>query len=372
MLKKNKTYILQAFLFLTTIITTTLSGAELSLNGSFLYGDNRFGLDEFFQGFHYTIPFLGFLTVHEFGHYITARIYQIKVSLPYYIPFWFGPLGPSFGSMGAVIKIQGLIKSRKEFFDIGIAGPLAGFVIALISLYYGFTHLPPPEHIFSIHPEYEQYGLNYAAHVYQDSSGGLSIGKSIIYIFFEKYVGDPSRIPNVHEVIHYPYIFAGYLALLFTALNLLPIGQLDGGHILYGLLGGKRHRMISTALFVAFIYYAGTGLFSPDDPVDYLVRWMPLYLLYLYFAFYSLSSQVINRLMLAVIVMATQFMIASFFPELKGYIGWLLFGFLIGRVLGVFHPPALHDQPLDTKRKILGWLAFIIFIICFSPQPFNV
>lgn len=370
--KKNKAYILQASLFIITVITTTLSGAELMYAGSFVFGENRLGFDDFLHGFYYTIPFLGFLTVHEFGHYITARIYRIKVTLPYYIPFWFGFLGmPSFGSMGALIRITGLIRSRKEFFDIGIAGPLAGFVIAIGALYYGFTHLPPAEHIFLIHPEYQTYGLNYAAHVYNDTIGGFAIGKSLIFIFFERFVAsDPALVPNVHEVIHYPWIFAGYLALLFTSLNLLPIGQLDGGHILYGLVGARKHRIISASLFVTFIFYAGTGLVTPNDPIDDLLIYLPLYALYLYYAFYSITNDKKNRLLLAVSVLAAQFVLAFLFPTLEGYPGWLFFAFIVGRALGVYHPPAIHDQPLDLKRKILGWLTLIIFIICFSPQPF--
>ena len=104
----------------------------------------------------------------------------------------------------------------------------------MVILFYGFTHLPEPEYIFQIHPEYEQYGLRYADYVYenqQESIIDITIGKNLLFLFFENFVADPARVPNPHEIMHYPFIFAGFLSLVFTFLNLLPIGQLDGGHV---------------------------------------------------------------------------------------------------------------------------------------------
>jgi len=122
---------------------------------------------DFTAGFAFSIPFLSFLTLHEFGHYFVARYNKIKTTLPYYLPFWLGFLpAPSIGSFGAVIQIKQQIQSRRQYFDIGIAGPIAGFVAGLIILFYGFTHLPPAEYIFEIHPEYQQYGLDYAEYTY--------------------------------------------------------------------------------------------------------------------------------------------------------------------------------------------------------------
>ena len=110
----------------------------------------------------------------SFGHYITARIYRVKVTLPFYIPLWLGIIS-TIGTMGAFIQIKQPLVSRKQFFDIGIAGPLAGFVVAIGVLWYGFTHLPSPEYVFEIHPEYkteypiefEKYGYNYAEYAYK-------------------------------------------------------------------------------------------------------------------------------------------------------------------------------------------------------------
>src|SRR6185436_15295388 len=120
-----------------------------------------------------------------------------------------------------------------QIFDIGIAGPLAGFVVAFAILWYGFATLPPPEYIFQFHPSYEQYGLDYANFVYRpefmpEGTVDLVMGKNLLFMFFEKFVADPTRVPNPHEIMHYPYLLAGFWALVFTGINLLPIGQLDG------------------------------------------------------------------------------------------------------------------------------------------------
>lgn len=370
--KLKKRYIIQGALFIITIITTTLSGAELMFGKSIFFSEeHRLTFQHFFGGFHYSIPFLAFLTFHEFGHYIAARLYHIKVSLPYYIPMWLGPLTFNIGSMGAVIRLEGLTKSRKEFFDIGIAGPLAGFVVALGVLFYGFSHLPPPEHIYSIHPDFEQYGLDYPEYVYSDTSTiSLTIGTNLIFEFMKKYVApSPELVPPPQEIMHYPYLLAGYLALFFTALNLIPIGQLDGGHILYGLFGIDKSRKISAIVFVALVFYAGLGIVSPHESSEDLMLKIPFYLLFLYYAFYNIFKDLNNKIILVLGVFAIQYVITWLFPGTTGYSGWLLIAFIIGRFLGVYHPQAPIDEPLDLKRKILGWLAFIIFILCFSPTP---
>jgi len=370
---KTRSILKHILLFIVTFATTTLAGAEWQFS-RFLFSSNPLTWEYFVKGMAFSIPLLGFLTVHEFGHYFTARWHKVKVSLPYYIPLWLGFLGlPTIGTAGAVIRIRDFVESRKKYFDIGIAGPLAGFVIALGILAYGFTHLPPAEFIFEIHPEYEEYGLDYAKYVYEDNPMAFQVGSSLLFDFFKEYVAtQPERIPNPHEIIHYPWIFAGYLALFFTALNLIPIGQLDGGHVLYGLLGSRLHRMISPTLFVIFIFYAGLGMNNPYEPTDDLLFSIPIYVGFLYLVFSRLTSSLQTNLLVALSVFSAQFVIATFAPDIQGYPGWLLFGFLIGRVLGIYHPPVMLDNPLSPGRKVLGWLALIIFVLCFSPAPFIV
>jgi len=373
-----KKYGIQIFLFIITIITTTLAGSEWTTGRYLFINGYSFGLnpdiniDLILGGLYYSIPFLGILTVHEFGHFFTAKYYRVRVTLPYYIPFWIG-IPFSLGTMGAFIRIKDRLRSRKELFDIGLAGPLAGFVVALGVIWYGFTHLPPPEHIFTIHPEYAQFGLDYANYVYRSIEGSVSLGDNLLFMFFEKYVvTDPSLIPNEYEMMHYPFLFAGYMALFFTALNLMPIGQLDGGHILYGLVGDKYHGIISPVIFTGFVFYAGLGLITPASSESVLLIGLPLYIVFLLLTFSGVVLKTLNVVLLSVGVFALQFGTSFFFPDITGYTGWLLFAFLLGKVLGVYHPPAIQDKSLNLTRKILGWLSFVIFILCFSPKPFIV
>jgi len=376
-----KIYIKHLLLFGITLVTTTLAGAQwMNLQvfdfqswGELWRGNFTFHADNFWKAHHYSLPFLFILTVHEFGHYFTARYYKLKVTLPFYMPLWLGNTGITIGTLGAYIRIKSPFPSRKSYFDVGIAGPLAGFVAALGVLFYGFTHLPPPEFIFTIHPEYQQYGLDYAHHVYQSlpPNTGLMMGTNLVFEFFKTYIADPERLPNPYEIMHYPYLMAGYWALFFTALNLIPIGQLDGGHILYGLIGAKKHRKVTFVLFLGFMTYSGLGLFSPQDDWEWL-KWSPVYVWFLYVCFLKAVPHWKWSVLIAVSIFGIQFGISWLFPDAIGFQGWLIFGLILGRFLGIYHPVAPLEVPLDRKRQILGWLALIIFILCFTPFPVRV
>lgn len=372
---ETKTILKHLGLFLLTLLTTTLAGAEWQYGRDFIYSENPLGWSEFLDGFYYSVPFLFILTVHEFGHYFTAKKYKLDVTLPYYIPFWlsFLTVFMTIGTMGAIIRIKTAIESRKIFFDVGIAGPLAGFIAAFGVLWYAFTHLPAREHIFVIHPEYAQYGLDYAKYVYKENSGNISLGTNLLFEFFKNYVAsDSSLVPNNYEIVHYPLFLAGYLALFFTALNMLPIGQLDGGHVIYGLFGPKWHRRISLTFFTGFIFYAGLGLFSPYDDGEALLMYAPLYLFYLFFVFRNAFERKSTAWLAGATIFTVQFAAAAVFPDIKGYAGWLLFAFLLSRVLGIFHPITPENEDLSAGRKILGWLSIVIFLLCFTPQPFMI
>ena len=379
----RKTYLLQASLFLLTFFTPTAAGAEWVTGRSLLdpeQGLARPGLSwsDFWSGLHYSVPFLTILTVHEFGHYFVARANRVRVTLPYYLPLWFG-IGQTFGTLGAFIRIQEYIRSRKKYFDIGLAGPLAGFVVALGVLWYGFTHLPPLEYVFSIHPEYRQYGAAYGDYAYAKMPPGvlMTFGDNLLFWFFKTYVADPARMPHPYEIIHYPYLLAGYFSLFFTALNLIPIGQLDGGHVLYGLIGRRAFNVVAPVLFVSFTFYSGIGLFRPSDfalanDTLFLEQLGKLfvYVFVLYLSFLRLNHSRMTALMTALGVVAGQFLLSIMRPEWEGYPGFLLFIFVLGRFLGIYHPATEENEPLDTRRKVLGWLALLIFVLCFSPKPF--
>jgi len=381
----TRTLILQIFLFVATVITTSLSGAEWMFGRPFdlpfFKIANPLGWPHFWQGFWFSIPFLGILTVHEFGHYFMAKYHKVRVTLPFYIPLWLG-FGQTIGTMGAFIRIKELIRSRQKYFDIGIAGPLAGFVVALGVLWYGFANLPTLDYIFKIHPEYQKYGLGFARVVYANQGTGSNIllGDNLLFSFFKNYIADPTRLPPPQEMMHYPLLLAGYLALFFTSLNLIPIGQLDGGHVLYGLIGTKNHRIVAPILFFIFMTYAGLGSYRPEEfeIADDRLFWqqigsLGIYILFLQICFSRVAADnPITGWMLALLSVVIQFGISFFFPTWEGYSGFLVFGFLIGRVLGVYHPPTDDVAPLNRTRQILGWLALLIFVLCFSPKPFIV
>ena len=163
-------------------------------------------------------------------------------------------------------------------------------------------------------------------------------------------------------------IGSGFLALVFTSLNLLPIGQLDGGHVLYGLVGYKRHKTIASVVYLLLLFYAGLGLLTPAMPLEDLVLYIGLYVFFLYLCLQGLRIDRRTTIMLACLVFALQFLMSYLFPTLIGYPGWLLFSFFIGR-MGIAHPPSLIEMPLNLTRKILGWIALIIFLASFTPAP---
>lgn len=372
MRSEHKQYLIQGALFITTFITTTLCGAEWVYGRSILMDD--YSWKDFLSGMEFSVPFLLILTVHEFGHYFTAMYHKVKATLPYYLPLPPGFIMPSIGTLGAVIRIKDRVRSNVQHFDIGLAGPLAGFIVALIILIYGFLTLPPADYVFSFHPEYKEFGLQYADHVYtpeymeKHKALDMQFGSNLLFELLKLLVDDPARIPNPHELMHYPLLMAGFIALFFTSMNLLPIGQLDGGHVTYGLFGYKGHKQIATAFFVLLLFYSGLGMVTPYDK-DSLMWSVPLTVGFYYVCMGALQVSTTNRIMYALILFAVQFMLAWIFPTLTGYSGWLLFGFVVSRFIGIQHPPSEIEVPLDSTRVILGWITLLIFILCFSPAP---
>lgn len=377
---ERKTLLIQIGLFLTTILTTAVAGAEWIYGRSFLDQSAGMGYEQFLRGFEFCIPFLGFLTVHEFGHYFAAKIRKINVSLPFYIPFWLGVL-TSIGTAGAFIKIKEKINSRIDYFDIGVSGPLAGFVVAVFTLWFGFSHLPLVDYIYEIHPEYAQFGYEYGKYAYSDEANTMAVrlGDSFIFNFMRDTFANPELLPHPNEMTHYPLLFAGYLGLFFTALNLLPIGQLDGGHILFSLIGEKKFNVVSPIFFTCLVTYSGLGFFTYDEfqfvraqePTEQYIFYFKFlafgYFIYLCFSRIFDSPQ--KNLILTLSIIALQLVIGYVFPTTVGYSGFLVFSFLLGRVLGVYHPPVTNETPLNLTRQIIGWLSLVIFIGCFSLQP---
>jgi Zn-dependent protease len=374
-----RTAALHLGLFLLTLLTTTVAGAEWMTGGHlvdflangtpYLTGWQPTG-PALVRALAYSLSFLGILTVHEFGHYFVARWHRVRTTLPYYLPFLTGVI--DLGTFGAVIRIRDKIYSRREFFDIGIAGPLAGLLVAVGVLVYGFTHLPPLEYLYRIHPNYRFYGADYARYAYQGLQGELLVlNPPLLYRLLEHWLADPARLPHPYELTHYPYLVAGALGLFFTALNLLPIGQLDGGHILYGLLGARRYNRLVPVLFLAYLFYAGLGLFSFADDWQTWLYFGPVYALYLLTVLWRVRPKRRQVVQLAAGLWLAQLAVATALPGIMGNPGWLVFGLLLGRLTGIYHPAATDERALSPGRKALGWLTVGLFVLCFSPAPFD-
>jgi membrane-associated protease RseP (regulator of RpoE activity) len=256
-------------------------------------------------GWPFALTLLGILGAHEFGHYFAARLRNVAVTLPYFIPMPFG-----FGTLGAFIQMREPVPDRRKLFDIGVAGPLAGLIIAIPLLFLGLATSP-----MQVPPTTE---------------GAMLEGNSILYYYAKIMVfGKPLPNPVTGEdVIMNQVTFAAWIGLLVTALNLLPVGQLDGGHTVYALFGRRaRYLNVITVVLMALLAVAGLEVLQVN------------------------------------------------FPQLQsiGFTGWFVWIGLILFILGPYHPPVLDEvTTLDPRRRWLGYLVIAIFIITFVPVPFRI
>ncbi len=310
--KKHSSFI-HIVLFFVSIITTILAGMEWISPTP-----GPYSIGELIQAVPYSFSVLFIIGVHEFGHYFAAKFHKVDTTLPYFIPF--PPIAGflNFGTMGAVIKTRTAVRDNKTMFDIGVAGPIAGFIAAIIVLVYGYTHLPGVEYILKIHPDYfsPDYGKD---------AINLQFGNTIIFSIFNSVFASPDQfIPPMSEIYHYPYLTAGWLGLFITAMNMIPVGQLDGGHVIYSMFGTKKHEAIASISMIVLVVLGVAGVLD---------------------TFLDLGFQF-------------------------GWTGWLLWALILNFVIKVKHPPVWHFEPLDTKRMILGYFSLLILIISFSPNPF--
>ena len=301
--------ILHIGLFVATLVSVTLAGVQW-------VNKDPFQLENFQFGLPYGCALTLFLLAHEFGHYFAAKFHHVTTTYPYLVPAppFLLAVNP-FGTFGAIIKIKSEIRSKKALFDIGISGPLAGLVVCVGLLLWGFTHLPPKEYLLSIHPEY--------ATLPAIPESGFRLGDSVLFYGLRIYFSTFGYVPPMTEIYHYPYLCAGWFGLFVTALNLMPIGQLDGGHVIYSLLGERLHKIVAATFFVLL---TAVGLVS----LILLIGW---------------DIQV-------------------------GSIGWLLWSILLFFVIKLKHPPVLDDSGLSNSRRILGWTTIILFMLIFPPIPF--
>jgi membrane-associated protease RseP (regulator of RpoE activity) len=332
-------FVLRCFLhfglFLLTFFTTTIAGV-LWLNR------DPFELSNFYFGIPYSASILFILACHEFGHYFAARYHHVDATLPYFLPFPPIPvllqLFLNFGTFGAVIRTKSIVPSKKAMFDIGVAGPIAGFFASLLVLIYGFLHLPSPEFILAIHPDYD-FVLNASA-----SAHGvpLEFGNTLLFSGLQNLLTHPSVqfVPPLSEIYHYPFLCTGWFGLFVTALNLIPMGQFDGGHLIYAMFGNYHRRIAQTSFYVLL------ALSAPSIS-DALLRTL------LGFVYKHDVGQIIP------------------FAQYS-WSAWFFWAMIALYVVKLFHPPVADETPLDDRRMAIGWFCIGIFILSFSLNPFTI
>jgi membrane-associated protease RseP (regulator of RpoE activity) len=270
---------LHLLLFIATFISTLAAGASWS--GIDLLKEPQ----RIFEGFPFAGTLMIILLVHELSHYVASNLHGTRATLPYFIP---APV--AFGTLGAFIKMKSPIVTRKALIDIGASGPISGFVVSVIACIAGL-------YLSKIIP-------------ITGAESMVTLGDSLLFKLLSGII--IGTTPNNADILLHPIAFAGWIGLFITSLNLIPVGQLDGGHIAYAFLG-DRHKKLSIILIAAL------GV-----------------------------------------------MAICFWP------GWAIWACLM-LILGIKHPPVLYwEEPLDNSRRMTGIISLIIFVITFVPAPFNV
>jgi membrane-associated protease RseP (regulator of RpoE activity) len=292
-----------ALLFVATCLSVLWTGARMTNEWQ-----APATLGELLSGWVYAVPLMGILACHELGHYVAARLHGVPASLPYFIPL---PELSPFGTLGAVIGMPGRIRSRNALLDIGAAGPIAGMVVALPVLALGLS-LSPVEA--------------------QSTGFYVQEGQSLLY-WLLKYLVKGS-IPPGHDVMLHPTATAGWVGLFVTMINLLPWGQLDGGHIAFALLGPVQNRIAR------------------------LVRWGVLG-----FFVYNLLTFV-GPVLTGQSQMPLQVAIGN---SLTWLVWYGLLG-LLARTMGQEHPP-VEPAPLTPMRQRVAVACIALFVLLFMPTP---
>jgi membrane-associated protease RseP (regulator of RpoE activity) len=313
-------------LFILTVFSVMVMGVDMPAesipaDGSFPF---LYFIQHIFTGWPFALSMLGILFTHEMGHYIACRYYKVPATLPYFIP---APFLSPLGTLGAFIMMRGIPKNKRILFDVGVAGPLAGLVVTVPVLFLGLwlSHLGPIDHAPA-------------------GTSGFLEGNSLFYLFakymvYGKLLPEPATMNGLSPVVYWVRYFltgqpvpfggmdvqlhsvalAGWAGLLVTALNLVPVGTLDGGHVAYGLFGERARKIfpIAVGILIALIF-------------------LPVLL---------------------------TFSLASF------NMGWLLWVFILFWLGNVRTTPLDDITELDPKRRALGFFVLFIFILIFTPIP---
>ncbi len=240
------------------------------------------------KGLPYALSLMAILLTHEMGHYFMSLRHKVEATLPFFIPV--PPISSvlNIGTLGAIIRMRSPINTRTALIDIGASGPIVGFVVA-----FAFTVA----------------GLFMSEPVAMDASNGeVLLGPSLLFLFLMKLIAGP--LPEGMGLELHPLAFSGWLGFFITSLNLIPVGQLDGGHILYAMIGERHH--------------------------------------------------IIGKVLVALLVLMGLY----FWP------GWIIWAVLM-LIIGLRHPPVLFHEPrLDRQRRMVGVISLVIFVLTFTPAPF--
>jgi Peptidase family M50. len=313
-------------LFVLTVLSIMLMGVDIP--PAAISPDGTASISYLFlhilSGWPFALSMMGILFAHEMGHYIMCQYYKVPATLPYFLP---APLLSPLGTFGAFIMMRGIPKNKRVLFDVGVAGPIAGLVIAVPVLFLGLSlsHLGP------------------IGHAAQGTSGFLE-GNSIFYLFskyvvFGKLLPEPVSMNGLSPIVYWLQYFltahpipfngtdvmlhnvalAGWAGLLVTALNLVPVGTLDGGHVVYGLFGEKARRIFPIAMGALIV-----------------LSFLPV--------LFTLSFSAFN-------------------------FSWLLWIFILFWLGNVRTQPLDDITPLDGRRRALGFFMLLAFILLFTPIP---
>jgi membrane-associated protease RseP (regulator of RpoE activity) len=275
----------------TNVLFAVLTVVSTLYAGSRWYSVDIDGPLDLLAGWQFAVAVLAVLGIHELGHYALSRYHGVDASLPYFIP-----LPNIIGTMGAVIRMRGRMPNRKTLFDIGVAGPLAGLVAACVVTIIGL-HLPPvPEPSIPIE-------FNYP----------------LLVQWLAALIGQPLAYPS--GTVVNPVVFAGWVGMFVTFLNLIPVGQLDGGHLVRAMVGERQETvgaLVPAALFAlaAYLYYVQNAAF--------------------------------NAIFL-----------------------WMFWGIFTMGIAYAGPATPIYDEALDSKRMVLGFVTFALGILCFTPVPFE-
>lgn len=280
--------------FLTNLPLLPFHYLEFVVNAIYQVFTNPIRLE---YGLKFSLSLLFILTSHEAGHYVACRLYGVDATLPFFIPT--PPLIGPAGTLGAFIKILSPLPSRKATFDIGVAGPIAGFIALIPVSILGFLTM-------KVTPVHEVIDPNSLSPFYFSDA------------LFTKLLAALFGVDFSLPIEANPFYFAAWIGLLVTALNLIPSGQLDGGHAVYAVFGEKIHNLTGKIAFVVMIMLSAIGWYFYSSP------------------------------------------------------GTILFTVLLGIMLRVRHPEPIDNSPLDFKRKVVAFLTLLIFILCFTPFPIQI